>query len=237
MAYVPGNFDIAHVLIQWGGKLPGNEEWSCSIRCAQTVHPIGSATVPDQPAVASWLNGAIKDAVQAYHVNPDTNIHPNAKLSFVKANRINIDGHYTDQLTNEHVFADVAGGGGGYSPYPNQTTVAVSLTTGFSRGPAHRGRFYLPLPAVSLTAQGVMTVGIPAQIASSTKTFIEALADVPGLDTPERLKPCVMSRKAGAPAHREITGVEVGAVVDTQRRRRGKLLENYLRVTLDTGAA
>lgn len=237
MAYVAGPFSTPHVLIQWGGKLPGNEEWSCSIRAAQTVHPLGSSEVPTLPALYSWLTGSIKDAVLSYHQRVVTGISPAAKLSYVKANRIDINGLYMDQVTNEYLYPDYAGGGNGGALMPNQATIAVSLTTGFSRGPAHRGRFYLPLPSILLDPDGRISGGSAGALAGSTKTFIEALADVPGLDTPERLKPCVMSRKAGAATHREITGVDVGRVIDTQRRRRRSLNEEYMHTTLELGAA
>ncbi|HEY9013483.1 MAG TPA: hypothetical protein VIM84_00255, partial [Gemmatimonadales bacterium] len=40
----------------------------------------------------------------------------------------------------------------------------------------------------------------------------------------------VYSRKSGAPVHRLVTGVHVGRVLDTQRRRRRKLRELYVTV-------
>lgn len=230
-----GPFDIEHVLLQWGGKLPGGEQWSCSLRLAEQSSA-GGAQVPPNAEVDAWLHGALKDAVLAYHTRADTCIHTASKLSFVKANRINVEGHYMDPGTNEHVFADISGGGGSFIQLPNQCTVCVSLTTGFSRGPAHRGRFYLPMPALGVEfASGAIHPSNVATIVSSTKTFLEAIADVPGIDSPVSLTPSVMSRKLGAPAHRAITGVEVGRVVDTQRRRRKSLTENYVGVALDLG--
>ncbi len=237
MAYAPGNFSHQHVLIQWGGKLPGGETWSCSLRCAEqtTIGPIGTQ-VPPQAEVKSWLAGSIKDAVLAYHTRPGTLISPAVKLSFVKANRIDVDGTYMDALTNEELYADIAGAGGGGGVLPNQATIAVSLTTGFSRGPAHRGRFYLPMPSINIDANtGLIGSGNAQSIRQSTKTFLEAIADVPGIDAPNSLTPVVMSRKAGAATYRVVTGVEVGQVIDTQRRRRRSLKETYQGVALDLG--
>lgn len=236
MAYTAGNFDMEHVLIQWGGTLPGGETWSCSLRTGAQESGNPAGDVPSEGAVSSWLNGSIKDAVLAYHTNALTSINPVAKLTFVKANRIAVDGHYMDPSTNEYVYASIAGTGGAFNPLPNQCTIAVSLTTGYKRGPAHRGRFYLPSPAVQVAAaDGLCTQYEADSIAAATKTFLESIGDVPGLDTPFSQTPMVFSRKSGAPAHRAVTGVEVGRVVDTQRRRRRSLKETYRPATLDLG--
>lgn len=235
--YQVGPFDVEHVLLTWGGKLPGDEQWSCSLRLAEQ-DTVGGLQVPSQAEVSSWLNGSLRTAVSDYHQRAGTHINGYCLLSFAKANRINVDGTYKDQDTNEYIFADLPGGQAGYAaPMPNQLSVAVSLTTGYSRGPAHRGRFYLPLYGGAIDAA---TGGMPTQTANeirdSSKTFLEAVADIPGFDSPVSLTPCVMSRKQGSPAHRPITGVEVGHVVDTQRRRRRSLPERYVKVDLDLGA-
>jgi hypothetical protein len=237
MAYTPGDFDMEHVLIQWGGGLPGGESWSCSLRTgANTADPL-SADVPSEDSVAAWLTGSIKDAVTAYHTRVTTGINPLATLTFIKANRINKQGHYKDALTHEVVLAPVAGAGNNGPVLPNQCTLAISLTTGFTRGPAHRGRFYLPLPTVQIVGNtGQISDGDVQNIRNSTKTFIEAIADVPGVDAPFSQTPTVFSRKQGAAGHRAITGVEVGRVIDTQRRRRRNVKEDYASAVLNLGA-
>jgi hypothetical protein len=234
VSYTPGPFDIEHLYLQWGGKLPGGEQWSCGIRIAeQGVHVPGATYVPPESDVDDWLNGAVKDAVAAYHTRAITAINPLAKLSFCKLNAIGTDGHYVWPLTHEHVFADLAGGGDAFNTTINQASVAVSLTTGFSRGPAHRGRFYLPMPAVQIGTDGLMVAAFANNIMASSKTFLEAIADTPGIDAPNSMTPMVMSRKLGAPAHRKITGCQVGRVVDTQRKRRRSLPETYSTTALD----
>lgn len=236
MPYTPGNFSHQHILMQWGGKLPGNEQWSCSIRLAEQTTTGLFTQVPPQLEVSTWLAGSMKDAVSDYHQRAGTAINPSAKLSFVKANRIGVDGRYMDAVTNEYIFADLPGGGNNTNPPPNQNTIAVSLTTGYSRGLAHRGRFFLPLPAVVIdAATGEINNAYVDSIRASTKTFLEAIADVPGLDAPNSVTPVVMSRKAGGGTYRVVTGVEVGRIMDTQRRRRKSMKERYLAQDLDLG--
>lgn len=214
MPYTPGDFDSVHLYLQWGGKLPGNEQWSCGLRLAG---PAGTAV-----ADAITLIDDYKGAVQAYHTDNSTGIGTAAKLSFVKLNAIGVDGNYISEATNEIVLADIAGGGGAAAPYPNQVAMVVSLTTGFSRGPAHRGRYYLPLPVFALDGSGTIAAANAAVLSGTTDTFIGALnAATPGW------KVNVFSRKSGAATHRPVTGNEIGRVYDTQRRRRRSLVEDY----------
>jgi len=213
MPYTAGPFSSQHLYLQWGGKLPGNEQWSCGLRMLRTG---GGAWPPE--GVASVLT-PVKTAIQAFHVRVGSMISARALLSFVKLNMVDEDGTYTLDTTNQAVIADVAGGGTDYG-HPNQVTIAVSTETGFSRGPAHRGRFYLPLPGMAVEADGLISVADATAIKTSSATLLTALNAASTL-----YKVGVMSRKSGAPAERPVTGFSVGRVLDTQRRRRRSLLE------------
>jgi len=210
---VAGPFDARHFYVQWGGKLPGGEEWSCGFRMLNT----GAHNQADGPNLLIGIGAALA----AYHARPQTQISDNAKLSFVKVNSIELDGHYTLETTNEATYADIAGGGTGNN-VPNQMAWAVSLTTGFSRGTAHRGRFYLPLPVALPEDNGVISEAEADVLRISTQTMrtdVNAVLAGYGM--------AVMSRKVPTPGHRAVTGIEVGRVLDTQRRRRRSLVENY----------
>jgi len=212
--YTPGPFSSKHFYVQWGGKLPGNESWSCGIRLLSGGgNPINDPT----------MNTAISNAVKAYHSASGTFISEAAKLSFVKVNIIGINGLYEADTTQETVIADLPGGGPATPPYPNQIAMAVSLTTGFSRGPAHRGRFYLPLPGFVIDTMGQISVSNAQGLKNTTETFLAALTTAGGTNVP-----AVMSRKSGAATSRPITGCEIGRVLDTQRRRRRSLIEAYV---------
>jgi len=215
MAYVAGPFDSAHLYIQWGGKLPGNEEWSCGLR----MRKVGGGGATDAEA-AGILTG-VAASLAAYHARVNTQINSLAKLSSVKVNAIGTNGKYIAQSTNESVVADIPGGLA-TPTYPNQVAIAVSLLTGFSRGPAHRGRFYLPMPAMPMSTTGVIQPGQAVDLGTSTDTLLADLNDLnPNFEV------AVFSRKSGAAGNRRVTGVEVGTVLDTQRRRRRSLAELY----------
>lgn len=211
-----GDYDSAHVYIQWGGKLPGNESWSCGIRYRKKT---GSATVADG---ASLLVGA-GAALSAFHTSSGANLGSGAKLSFVKSNTIGTDGRYLDSSgTNQATYADLPGAGTSAQTFPHQVALAVTLTTGFSRGPAHKGRFYLPLFNGSLDAGGLIAAAAVIPVSNAVDTLITSMNAVnSGFEL------AVFSRKTGAAGNRKITGNLVGRVLDTQRRRRRSLIEDY----------
>lgn len=213
--YTPGPFSKGHYYVQFGGKLPGAEQWSCGFRMCKF-------TGTHETDIAPTLLPGIVAAIDNFHINPESWIAPAAKLSFVKCNSIDVDGTYTHDTTYETVLADRAGAGSGVAP-PNQIAWVASLVTGYSRGPAHRGRMYLPLPTATNTP-GLGTVDV--SFATQLKGTLNLMRTAVNLVHPE-YKMAVMSRKDGSPADRLVTGFEVGVVLDTQRRRRRSLAENY----------
>lgn len=234
MAYVPGPFDREHGVLVWGGSLPGEETWSCSLRLAETEQGIGAndAAGWDVQVLLDHYTTAVKD----FHARPTSMISPQAKLQFVKFNRVDINGHYIDPTSYINTFADWPGGGAATPVYPNQVALVVTLTTAVSRGPASKGRFYLPLPSVAVeTGTGMIAATWSTGIAGSAKTFLELVSDTPGVDDWNTPGVVVMSRKLGAPQTRRVNGAKVGRVLDTQRRRRRSLAENYALTVIDQG--
>lgn len=237
MVYTPGPFDREHGYVQWGGSLPGGETWSCGVRVAATE----GIDVPNWLLLNSgWdydaLNQHYADVISAFHAKPEAQISARAVLEFVKFNGIGKNGRYIEQVTHEVTFPGVAGGVGGAGPHPpNQICMVVSLLTGFTRGPAHRGRFYLPMPAMAVGVTGMVGEGERNLLLTETQTLIAEMSDVPGADTAQSPGVVVMSRKLGAPATRRVTGVAIGRVLDTQRRRRRSLPEQYNEFFVDQG--
>lgn len=214
MPYTPGPFNGPHQYLQWGGTLPGGDEWSCGLRLA----PIAGVTPINDPTM---LNG-VAAAVEAFHSNSSAEISPRALLTFTKLNVIGVDGRYANPTTLEHIHANVPGTGLDSRTQPNQITLAISLVTAVSRGPAHRGRFYMPLPAIIPGTDGRIGADHRDAVQTAATSFLTALNAVTS-----NYKVSVMSRKLGAPASRTVTGIQVGRVLDTQRRRRNKLVEAY----------
>jgi len=218
MPYTPGPFDSQHVYLNWGGKLPGGESWSVGMRLRRKT---GIAVEADGASCLAVASGP----VAAFHARATTKINEAAKLSFVKANTINVDGRYVGSGTNETVFPDI-GGAMGSPIFPNQVAMAATLETGFSRGPAHRGRIYLPMPSIVMDGNGTISAASAIDVTTSCNTLLTQLHDALGaLAAPYEV--AVFSRKAGAAGNRRVTEFRVGRVLDTQRRRRRSLVEDY----------
>lgn len=237
MSYQAGPFSHEHGYLQWGGTLPGNEIWSCGLRLGALSNSTGGAFDYEGDEVDTLLDYYVTK-ITAFHQRVLSMISSRAKLEFVKLNKIAVDGHYADQ-GNSHVrFINppVAGGGPASAP-PNQVALALTLTTDVQRGPANKGRIYIPLPTCTVTDNGMITPEEATVIMHSFRTLLEDISDTPGIDDDATPDVLVMSRKAGSPAARYVTGVRVGRVLDTQRRRRNALKENYVSEVVDFGAA
>lgn len=215
--YVAGPFDGEHLYVQWGGTLPGGDIFSCGIRMANQVKNSGLNDITDDVAQR------FGEACGRFHLNPQSFISPAAVMTYAKANVIGIDGKYKYPLTHEYTPVGIPGGGGDLYTYPNQVTLAVSTLSAVSRGPAHRGRFYLPMPTAPVQVDGMITANNANAVRLSADTFIAELNAV----DPAQWFAAIFSRKSPGAAHRQIVATEVGRVYDTQRRRRNALSENY----------
>lgn len=109
---------------------------------------------------------------------------------------------------------------------PPQTSLVISLTTALPRGRGHIGRIYLPAfrSSIPLTFGKLGSAELNGML-TATKTMINALAATAGIDTP------IVASPLGAPIQ-DVTGLRAGAVLDTQRRRRNAMTEDYLVLAL-----
>lgn len=99
---------------------------------------------------------------------------------------------------------------------PFQCAPAVSFRTNLATR-AGRGRFYAPSLAVAFVASGKMTSAAQNGLLDGAEAMINSLTAA-GLTT------VLYGRTSHAT--QEVTRIDVGDVIDTQRRRRNKLVEN-----------
>lgn len=229
-------FDRRHIHVQWGGTLPGGEIWSNSLRMGGSG--VGeNAYVPTHADLETWVHGNMKTVISAWHSNVACKVSNSAKLTFLKANVTDMAGHYTDPTTIEHVYSPVVSGGVSSNPHPTQVALVVALTTDVSRGWAHRGRFYMPMPCQLVDAtNGLISAADAIQVATAAATFIHDLADEPGLDLGVFDQRVLVMSQRGTGATHVVTGVDVGRVLDTQQRRRNALPETYQHVAVNQDA-
>jgi len=229
------SYSKEHVLLTWGGTLPGSETWTNSLRCAPMPIVPGAVFIDDGDL--EGLEASYVPAVKDFHARLGTKIANVCQLTWVKLAAIGTDGKYKPGAISvrESVFAPIAGAiAGGGNGVPNQLSLAVTTVTALPRGHAHAGRFYLPMPSIPIGSDALISTSDADAVRQSVKTFLEAVADVPGVDTDISPTPVVMS-KIGSGATNKIIGCKIGRVLDTQRRRRRSLPENYRIVDIDTG--
>jgi len=117
----------------------------------------------------------------------------------------------------------------GTSTYLVPPQVALCVTTGADdRGPARYGRFYLPAPGKSITGDCRLSATHQTDYSSAVKTFLESVHDA--IDIPSSLQESQMvnASAVGSGFEQLVTHIRVGRVLDTIRRRRAQLDEQYL---------
>lgn len=184
------------------GSFGGGEVWTF------TLHTSGNLSVA--AANSALVTGVTNMMGSAYGA-----IIP-ASTTADSCSTVELDPATGRQTTGSDSTLGLAGTNEGES-LPYQCATVVSLLTN-QRNRSGRGRFYTPSPAVDQVAGGRLAA------AAVTATLTGAGELIDGL-TAASLTPVLYSRTT-----KETTVVQelrVGNVIDTQRRRRNKLVEEY----------
>lgn len=208
-----------HYLLSFGGPLRSSgEQWSMGLRV------LGSVLTPAAELTQlEALRTALASAWTAQAISSSA-----AQLEWCKYNQIGLDGRYVRAVTNRYDWATpVNGGGAATNVYPNQISLAVSLTTAFNRGLANMGRIYFPLPSGAIDpGTGVMNPPAQELMRGHASGFIDALNAVITHGA------IGVASKVRTGAQHTVTGVSVGRVLDTMRSRRTSLTEDRIDVAL-----
>lgn len=181
------------------GTYPG-ESWSFGI------HTSGNASLA--AAQAAWTSGITAFFSVAYAATLCTDVNA------IEATTVELNQATGKQLTGATDPRNDAGTNAGEC-LPFQCAPVVSLRTAtLSR--AGRGRFYAPSLAVDQVANGRMVAGAQTALANSALAMLQALDNA-------GQTPVIYHRTLGTVTN--ITSLDVGDVIDTQRRRRNKLIE------------
>lgn len=176
------------------------EEWSFG------VYTNGSASLA--AAQTAWAAGITALASVNYLLDLP------ATVSFTEITTVEIDPSTGKQLTGvSDPRSEIGTSADEALPY--QCAPVVSWRTAIlSR--AGRGRIYAPSPAAGVLADGRMTSTARGHLA-------DAAAGMMGALTAASLQPVIYHRAAHTTTN--IISLDVGDVIDTQRRRRNKLIE------------
>lgn len=206
MAYQP------HLRIVFRGTLPGGEVWSTT--CA--LEALGLEGVGAQAAADDC-----RDAMSTFVGSAGSRTSSAITFTGVDAYQIGTDGRATDQWVSNMATPTV---GNGSPSSPPQCTMVISLRTGLP-GRARRGRMYIPTMAAVVGADALVSTATQGLFADAAGTLMNSINDAGVVDNPYRL---VVASGVGSGALYPVQTIQVGRVIDTQRRRRNSLAEGYV---------
>ena len=210
-----------------GTCFSGAEIWS-------TGFWMGSET-GDSADVTPPMVAAIGGFWQTFFTGASNGVNFRYLTTQVKAARMNTDGS-TDLANVEYwtPSGTVAGGETG-APHPPQISLAATLISSNVRGPASKGRMFLPGVHIAIGADGRADSGALGTTATAFNTFLSAVNDMDFtsdqiiLVSTESLVPLRESQ------NKYVEHLRLGNVFDTQRRRRNALTETYINRDVSQG--
>jgi hypothetical protein len=212
-----------HYLLQVGGTYFGTEIWSASMRfVANTASFLVNRQQQQfaEDALGDW-------ALFMRNANSRTSVAQ--VLTYAKCNRIDNEGLYADRTTTNEAFnLGPIIQGTQVAVHAPQVALVATYHTDKGRGVGSKGRTYFPSPAIGLGPDGRIPVAERDNFALAVRDLIRNLNNNPGFEPGTGgLDLSIVSPggKSGGPQTNKVTGVSVGRVLDTQRRRRNQLLE------------
>jgi hypothetical protein len=217
-----------HLSIAAGGAMPSGEKWSCGVRMVNDGGLTYAQADLDKIAQSS------ADAWRTFQSSANLGWATAVTLDGCTVRWINADGK-TQLLSQRSPTA--AAPTGGAQLLPNQAAIVATLITN-KPGRQGMGRIYLPLLAMALNSSfnGRLGPTTCTSIATAVKTLINNInagwdAALPNIAAP-KARVGVQSKISVDSTQGQVVAVRVGDVIDTQRRRRDKIAENYTTVAL-----
>lgn len=219
-----------------GDSYGSTEKWQFGFRL--TAGGVSNQATADalKPIIQKWWIGT----AAPYSVGVSFKPVSYFRLGEIKVANIDVDGTYPPTLPSASSFIQppLAGTGNPPAGQSAQQTMAVTLVTALPRGLASKGRMYLP-PCANMLPDPtglVPTANILGIVDSVRIMFTEINADPligsvavfsrgRGVPVDDTLRHRYRYTYPNAGAMQLVTGVRMGRVVDTQRRRRRSLLE------------
>lgn len=208
----------------------GTETWSTGFFMGSPTADMTGASAPGSQSIAT--------AWQTFFTATNSSIDDGYKTVQVKRALLNVDGSTDiDEIDYYDYPAPISGASLHAAPLPAQLALVATMTSDNQRGLASKGRMYLPGVNVPIGGTtGKIDATSAGNIATNFKTFLDA-CNV-GTGVAGRVILASKGRKAPPAQNGDtvyaggvnawVTGVRVGDVYDTQRRRREQLAETYV---------
>ena len=211
-----------HRVTLMGTCLGGTEIWNTGFWLGESATAAGPPTQAEADAIrAAW---------QTFFVHGNSKINSSYKCDGVKVAWVQEDGT-SDPSNTKYAYytTPISGTSTDSGIMPPQCSLAATMISAKARGFGSKGRMYLPGINAPLLATGKISSGTVLPIATKLKEFFDAVnahADVP---LPVTLNATASTNPTSTHDAEmwAVTGVKVGDVYDTQRRRRNQLVETY----------
>lgn len=205
-------------LVTWSGTTDGGDQWSSS--CAYNTD-FGTGPVKTSADLTTWA-AAIAALPTTGRLDLAQSIPTNMPTTQVRCAYIDSAGKtaavgvaaWAWTTTNDPTM-------------PPQCAIVLTLLTDLA-GRSHRGRMYWPAGGNTVTGEGRLSAAVRGNIATQAAAYLVAAGSAAGVDL--AMIPVVNSKVLGTTT--EVTVLRVGDVIDTQRRRRNRLVEAYSSATL-----
>nr|CRY96425.1 hypothetical protein [uncultured prokaryote] len=197
-----------HNYVTWfGDAYTEAEEWQVGLR-------LDGTGVPDLGQMQE-----LDAAMEALLTSGINNLPPSHRYLGCKVAPIGTDGKYFEGGNSVDFLRETPLVGNAAPGYP-QIALVISMRTQRSRGRGSNGRMYLPSSTLPNQDEGLIAASTAASVATAGALFVADVNDV-GLGAAS------VFSTISPPLVEPITGVRVGRVMDTQRRRRNQLPETH----------
>lgn len=224
MAYA---FDVWRVSII-GTAYSGIEDWTTGFYVG---HESADSGVPVQ-ADADF----IKARWQTFFTMSTNGVFPNnLRTEAIKITHINkaTGKAYADNTVYSYYATPIEGNGSGAINMPAQCSTVLTLTSSLPRGLGAKGRMFLPQVGGQVgSSDGKMNPTIQTNVKNGMQTFFNGVNSDLGIRGDVILATKGRTSPAAAGFNKQVTGIRVGDVIDTQRRRRNNLVEVYSSATI-----
>lgn len=201
-------YPAPHTYVTWfGDAFSGAEEWQVGLRIAAGFEP------PTQQQLEAL------DAAFATLVTANVQFPGGRRYLGLKVAPQDVNGRYPDGVDAVEYLRAAPVNGAASGGYP-QIALCLSFRTERTRGYASNGRMYVPSAFPIVASDGRISAANASNAALAGAQFVGAV-NAAGIG------PAAVMSTVGAGRVELITGVRVGRVMDTQRRRRNQLTEEY----------
>jgi len=206
-----------------GTMFGGLEEWSTGFFMGNTNG--GDIGIAPTEAQAQ----AVATAWSTFFTTANNQFSSQFKTIGAKMSLVATNGQSDPANTAYYYYPTAISGGNGGAALPPQVALVATLTTARVRGYGSKGRMYLPGINHNVDTTGHLSVTEQTNIKNGMVTFLNSVNANVGGGSEVVLNSALSAGIPGHPALMEpITGVRVGNVYDTQRRRRNQLQETYV---------